>query len=54
METHKHTTAKKEDFLRWLPEITPRLFENFSVAEIRVEVESSDGTRGIFTYKRES
>jgi hypothetical protein len=49
-----HKCDYKEAFLRWFPEVTPKMFTNFRVRSITVVVENLE-VKGLtkFQYKKE-
>jgi hypothetical protein len=51
-----HKTKDKFTFLEWIPELNSRIFKNFKVLSITIEVESLSilGGTAKFEYKKES
>jgi hypothetical protein len=48
----KHATDNRETFYRFLPEISPVLFKNFDVKQIKVTVTDRNGNDVEFCYKK--
>jgi hypothetical protein len=49
---NKLVTTSREQFFRWLPEISPLLEKNFDLISITVKVKGIDDKPMSITYKR--